>query len=115
MISPGTENVRLTDDERRGILEAVEAAAEEARFQWSSIAIFGSRTDLSRRGGDIDLYVRLSTPPPDGLFRVKNMLKQEIKDRLGEQKVDLVLDDGTRNLGALAEIIAKQKRDIWTK
>ena len=115
MISPGTDSVRLTDDERIGILQAVEAVAERTGFQWNSIAVFGSRADPSRRGGDIDLYVRLSGTPPISLFRVQNLLKCEIEDRLGEQKVDLVLDDGMSSLGVFGEIIARQKRDLWTK
>ena len=115
MISPGTDSVRLTDDERIGILRAVEAVAERTGFQWNSIAVFGSRADPSRRGGDIDLYVRLSGRPPISLFRVQNLLKCEIEDRLGEQKVDLVLDDGMSSLGVFGEIIARQKRDLWTK
>ena len=115
MISSGTDSVRLTGEERTGILEAVEAVAERIGFQWNSIAIFGSRADPSRRGGDIDLYVCLSAPPPVSLFRIQNLLKREIQDRLGNQKVDLVLDDGMRNLGAFGQIIAQQKRDLWTK
>ena len=116
MISPGTDYVRLTDSERAGILEAVEAVAQQVGFEWRSIAVFGSRADPSRRGGDIDLYIRLASPPSqDRLLTIQSLLKREIQDRLGEQKVDLVLDDGTRQLGAFGEIIAKQKRELWTK
>lgn len=115
MISSGTDSVRLTDEERRGILEAVEAVARRNGLRWTSIAIFGSRADLSRKGGDIDLYVRLAASPPAGLLLTQSLLRQETQDRLGEQKIDLVLDDGMRNLGAFGEIIAQQKRDLWTK
>ena len=58
---------RLTDAERIGILQAVEAVAERTGFQWNSIAVFGSRADPSRKGGDIDLYVRLSAPRQSAL------------------------------------------------
>ncbi|MBI4471959.1 MAG: hypothetical protein HY646_04775 [Acidobacteria bacterium] len=115
MISSGSDTVRLTDEERREILEAVEAVAGRTGFEWTSIAVFGSRADLTRKGGDIDLYVRLSASPPVDLFQLKNLLRREIQDRLGEQKVDLVLDDGICDLGAFGEIIAQQKRELWTK
>jgi predicted nucleotidyltransferase len=115
MIAPGTDSVRLTDDERMGILRAVEAVAEHTGFQWNSIAVFGSRADPSRKGGDIDLYIRLTGRAPISLFQIQNLLKRAIQDHLGEQKIDLVLDDGISSLGAFAEIIERQKRALWTK
>lgn len=115
MISSGTEAVRLTENERTSIRDAVEAVAGRCGFQWNSIAVFGSRADLAAKGGDIDLYIRLSTPASASLFSIQNILKREIQGRIGEQKLDLVLDDGVRNLGAFGEIIAQQKRDLWTK
>src|SRR6266571_1676019 len=81
MISPGTESVRLTEDERTGILHAVESVAHRIGFQWHSIAVFGSRADPSRRGGDIDLYIRLSSRAPISLFRIQNLLREEIHHR----------------------------------
>jgi predicted nucleotidyltransferase len=115
MISPGIESVRLTDDEKHGILRAVEAVAHRTGLEWKSISIFGSRADLSRKGGDIDLYIRLCSPPPMTLLQIQNLLRSEIQDRIGEQKLDLVLDDGVTDLGAFGEIIARQKRELWTK
>ena len=56
-----------------------------------------------------------SPHPANQPFRFQNLLKCEIEDRLGEQKVDLVLDDGMSSLGVFGEIIARQKRNLWTK
>ena len=115
MISAGTEDVRLSKAERAGILAAVESAAERLSFQWTSIAVFGSRADPSGKGGDIDLYIRLISHPAVRLFNLRNLLRQEITDRLGDQKVDLILDVGGSDLGAFGELIARQKRELWTK
>src|SRR5437879_12587787 len=108
MISPGTESERLTEDERTGILHAVESVAHRIGFQWDSIAVFGSRADPSRRGGDIDLYIRLSSRAPISLFRIQNLLRAEIHHRLGEQKVDLVVADGTSDHGAFDDMVQRQ-------
>ncbi len=56
--SPGDRNlsggrtVRLTDGERTGILRSVARAADEVGASWRRVSLFGSRTDLMRRGGD---------------------------------------------------------------
>ena len=41
-------------------------------------------------------------------------LRIELEDRIGERKVDLVIDDGRRDLGAFGEIVKRTKVDLWT-
>jgi predicted nucleotidyltransferase len=54
------------------------------------VLLFGSRTDDSRRGGDIDLY--LETPEPRGLgWRQVLRLNAALQEQLGEQKFDIIL------------------------
>ena len=57
--------------------------------------VFGSRTDPNRRGGDIDLLVELEPARPTDTFRLNQRLRLALEDELGEQRIDLVLDDGT--------------------
>jgi len=57
-------------------------------FTQGSIYLFGSRVDDSQKGGDIDLYIDT---------QVENKVSKKIdflvalKNRIGEQKIDLVL------------------------
>ncbi len=53
--------------------------------------LFGSRTDDSKRGGDIDLLVRTDAKEKKGvLARIRFIAR--LKQLLGEQKIDVVGD-----------------------
>jgi len=74
--------MRLSAEEARAIVEEIRHRDPEAE-----IYLYGSRVDDSARGGDIDLLV-LS----DQLgFRDLLRLRLAILDRIGWQKLDLVL------------------------
>ncbi len=52
--------------------------------------IFGSRVDLNKRGGDIDLYIETSMSAEEASSaRIKFLTNLEIE--LGEQKIDVVM------------------------
>ncbi|MFA7230668.1 MAG: hypothetical protein WC071_05310 [Victivallaceae bacterium] len=71
-------------------------------FQHGELYLFGSRTDASRRGGDIDLYI---TPfSKTELSRKKIDFLVNMKKGLGEQKIDVVID---RNYNREIDKIAK--------
>jgi predicted nucleotidyltransferase len=74
--------MRLTGDEAAAIKESVYAFDPDAK-----IYLFGSRTDDTKKGGDIDLFVISA--------KIKSAEKRKIKlkiyDRIGEQKIDLVV------------------------
>jgi len=53
----------------------------------------GRAGEPGRRGGDIDLYIQVQLPPREAVRRRLGMLA-ELSRRLGERKVDLVLDLG---------------------
>jgi len=59
-------------------------------FGEGEIYLFGSRVDDSRRGGDIDLYIR--TPNLQNLMRKKIDFLVKLKHEIGEQKIDVVFD-----------------------
>jgi len=64
-------------------------------FIAGDIFLFGSRTDDSKKGGDIDLYLVLSNH--HNLFEKKIKFLSRIKRELGEQKIDIVFNkDKTR-------------------
>lgn len=57
----------------------------------ADVRLFGSRTDDSKRGGDIDLYIEADIPASDSVFRKEMALLAELYIKLGEQKIDLVV------------------------
>jgi len=86
--------VRLTEEQVKAIKEAVrEVAGEGAR-----VFVFGSRADLSKKGGDIDLLVRVLHPlSDDERFEMKRRVFVELCKRLGERKIDLLVTDEPRS------------------
>lgn len=59
-------------------------------FVEGDIFLFGSRTDDSKRGGDIDLYLVLLDH--HDLFQKKIKFLSRVKRELGEQKIDIVFN-----------------------
>lgn len=83
--------MRLTESARQTIRQTThEVFGEEAH-----VSLFGSRTDDSQRGGDIDLLVEL--PDLDSDHRRKGLtLAALLQQRLGDQPIDvLVIDPST--------------------
>ncbi len=60
----------------------------------SKVYLFGSRTDLDRKGGDIDLLVVTPYKLGNNWSDKKRRLLAEIKVRLGDRKIDLLVYDG---------------------
>lgn len=79
--------MRLSDHERRIIREA------GLRHFGAVPCLFGSRLDEARRGGDIDLVIRTDLPAAEAARRRLDLLA-DLWLRLGERKIDIVLDDG---------------------
>jgi len=83
--------MRLNDKQ----IKAIKKYFKEC-FGEGDIYLFGSRTDDSKRGGDIDLYI--STPNRDKLTAKKLNFLVRLKRAIGEQKIDVVLDWGKDRL-----------------
>jgi len=56
----------------------------------ADVLLFGSRLDDKKRGGDIDLLVKLNQPDPDSL-RKELTLVARLQRRLGDQPIDVLL------------------------
>jgi predicted nucleotidyltransferase len=78
--------MRLTAEQADTIhSEVTELLGPEAR-----VYLFGSRVDDSRRGGDIDIYIE--TPIlPQPRSRLKAVLLRRLWERLGTQRIDLLI------------------------
>lgn len=52
--------------------------------------LFGSRVDMVTKGGDIDLFIKLSKDDDD-FFAKKIRFLANVKSEIGEQKIDVVI------------------------
>ncbi|WP_422134210.1 nucleotidyltransferase domain-containing protein [Endozoicomonas sp. ALD040] len=57
----------------------------------TDIWLFGSRVDDNQRGGDIDLYIETDLQSPEAVFDAKLHSLVDIKQHIGDQKIDLVI------------------------
>jgi len=76
--------------------EAIRHAAVEVFGPDVELRLFGSRVDDDRRGGDIDLYVGTKEGCVERLVRAELDFLVKVKSRIGEQKIDLLLDYPSR-------------------
>lgn len=74
--------MRITEEEKRVFLETVKELDPDAQ-----VFLFGSRTDDSKKGGDIDLLVQSEKI---GLSQ-EIIIQREFFMKLEEQKIDLVV------------------------
>jgi predicted nucleotidyltransferase len=82
--------MRLSTDEREAIVEAIRQTFGAGAKTW----LFGSRTDDRKRGGDIDLLVESLQPEAESV-RLALQAIGRIQRAIGEQKIDLVVTDGS--------------------
>ena len=104
---------RLSPYEREGIRDAVDQACTETRAVWHSIVLFGSRADPSRLGGDIDLLVTLYPLQPVDVYRFTQRLRLALEDRLGEQRIDVIVDDGHGD-GIFPALARETGVELWS-
>ena len=76
-------------------IAAIERAARETFAPRSTIRLFGSRPDDSRRGGDIDLIDLLVEPPaplsPQELVERRHRFIARLYRLLGERSIDVLI------------------------
>ena len=74
--------------------QQIEAIKQETAHYFGTGAqvwLFGSRVDDTKKGGDIDLYVRPGINDADQLAAARFAFLARLKRRIGDQKIDLVL------------------------
>ncbi len=80
--------MRLNEQERIAIAQA----ATETLPSGARVSLFGSRTDDTRKGGDIDLLVETQHSVPAAQWVTqRSRFVARIWLRLGEQRIDVVL------------------------
>lgn len=60
----------------------------------AKVYLFGSRTDDAKKGGDIDLYIEIDAV--QDVFDKKINLLTELRKKLGDQKIDVVINNFTK-------------------
>jgi len=69
-------------------VNAIKQSAEEVFGSKAEVMLFGSRVDDTKKGGDIDLYIKAQTGN-DLAHKIKFLVSLEQK--IGEQKIDVIL------------------------
>ena len=83
-----TEAMRLSKSE----IEIIKSVSAEVWGINTTIYLFGSRVDDSKKGGDIDLYVNLDQEPTSQTIMLqKAEFLAKLDFLLGEQKIDLLV------------------------
>jgi transcription antitermination factor NusA-like protein len=80
-------NVRLSEHDLTALINCFKQNFPE---ETSHIWLFGSRVDLSRRGGDIDLMIEAELTVSELVERRRNFIIA-LEKKIGEQKIDVVL------------------------
>lgn len=81
-------NVRLSPRDIDILQRAFRATFPAEDHLW----LFGSRVDLNKRGGDIDLYIETHQADAADAVRQKSQFLVAIFRELEEQKIDVVLN-----------------------
>ncbi len=96
--------MRLSDSE----INTIRKLARKFFGEDAHIFLFGSRVDDSRRGGDIDLLVR-SKKKKDLILSAKIDFLTELKLEIGDQKIDLVIENSDDKSKSFFYKTAKKK------
>ncbi len=96
--------MRLTRDQQSAIRSAVAETFGEAAGVW----LFGSRIDDNKRGGDIDLLIETEQSDVAAIVRAELAFLTKLQVKLGEQKIDVLVDYPGRHYTPPIFTIAKQ-------
>lgn len=85
--------MRLNEREK----EAIKRVAKKIFGEKALILLFGSRTDDSLKGGDIDLLIDCNQNISlSEQYRLKIKFLVELKKIIGDQKIDVLINGGQR-------------------
>ena len=99
------KKVRLSQEDLTALVELFHKHFLKNDRLW----IFGSRADLSKKGGDIDIYIETKIENLDHAINAKANFLWDLESKIGEQKVDVVLNVITLNNKLPVYSIAKKE------
>lgn len=100
--------MRLNDIER----DTLRQVAKDCFEPDAVLRLFGSRLDDSRKGGDIDLLVETRMVDPVSIAKAHLRFLSCVHARLGEQKIDLLIDCPTMRQRAPIFEIARAEWEV---
>ena len=89
--------MRLTDSQRQTIRAAVGAIFGDR----AHLRLFGSRTDDSLSGGDIDLHIQVAGLNPGERLDRELKLRARLLRALGDRRIDVIIQDPSEPLRAI--------------
>ena len=98
------QKVRLSDYDVAQIIVAFKEHFGPEDHLW----LFGSRVDLTKRGGDIDLYVETVESLSSAVNR-RTAFVTDLWEKIGEQRIDVVLKVATDTSDLLIYEVAKNE------
>ena len=73
-------------------IEAIKKVTRELFGEKSNVILFGSRTDDTKKGGDIDLFIQCAgTFTHQELYHMKIMFLVRVKEIIGNRKMDVMI------------------------
>ncbi len=82
-------NIRLSQEDQDNIIFFFKKYySQTSEHLW----IFGSRVDLAKKGGDIDLYIETIEPDIHVVQKQKNNFLDALHDAIGYQKIDIIIN-----------------------
>lgn len=72
-------------------IQTIKQEAEHFFGAQAEVWLFGSRVDDAAKGGDVDLYVHTASSDADELAASRFAFLARLKRRMGDRKIDLVL------------------------
>ncbi len=81
------KGIRLTDQQVSAIKQTFTDFFSENDHLW----LFGSRADLSKKGGDIDLYIETTLTDIAKVVQIRSNFITQLWRKIGEQKIDVVI------------------------
>jgi uncharacterized protein len=91
-------------------VEFIKQTARDYFGKEAKIYLFGSRVSDHKKGGDIDLYIE--TNSKDWLFDKKVKMLKALYKKLGEQKIDVVINNFTSSL-YIYEVAQQEGILLW--
>ena len=82
-----TKNIRLTKEE----IKAIKDTAKKVFGNDVRVWLFGSRVNPKLKGGDIDIYIEIPDYEDTNVFKNKVKYLVSLEDKIGEQKIDLIV------------------------
>ena len=74
-------------------IESIKSIGHKVFGTKTKVYLFGSRVDDEKKGGDIDLLIKISDQKIiESVFNAKIKFLVQLKEKIGEQKIDVLLD-----------------------